>query len=505
MADDIVRVADQDGPEEPAGPAPPAASAALAAAVTPVPGPERREGVFTRGSILRHVLVMTLTSAVGIMALFVVDLLSLLYVARLGQTEATAAVGYATQVLFYAASVNIGLTIGVSALVSRALGAGDRERARRICASGLVFTLVIGAGVAGAMMVDLPGLLSLLGAEGEIKRIATRFLWITLPANVPFALGMVLSGALRAVGDARRAMYVTLIGAILTGAIDPVLIFGLHFGVYGAAMSTVVARFVFLLVGGWGVVRVHNLLGRPSRQGLATDLRPLLGIALPAIATNLATPVGNSYVLYVFSRYGSQAIAATTVTDRLVPVAFGVLFALTGAVGPILGQNLGARRYDRMRRTLTVSFVLVGSYVLVTWGLLWLAAPTILKLFAATGDAARYILFFCHAGVAAWMFLGFLFVANAAFNNLGFPWLSLLFNWGRATLGTIPFVTLGAASGGVIGGQLGIVAGAAIFGTAALATAYLVAGRLAKGVAVPYGPSRAIAPEPAVPSRRSVG
>jgi len=82
--------------------------------------------------------------------------------------------------------------------------------------------------------------------------------------------------------------------------------------------------------------------------------------------------------------------------------------------------------------------------------------------------------------VSAWLFIGFLFVANASFNNLGYPFLSLLFNWGRATLGTIPFATIGAAYGGVEGGQLGIAFGAMIFGTSALITAYGVSGRLAK-------------------------
>lgn len=425
---------------------------------------------------------MTGTSTVGVMAIFVVDLLSLLYVSRLHDTTLTAAVGYATQILFYPVSINIGLTIAVSALVSRALGAGTRERARRLAASGVLYSVAISILVAVAAVAEARPLLAGLGATGAPLDVATRFLEITLPANVPLAAGMALSGVLRAVGDARRAMYVTLAGGIVTGIVDPILIFGLHFGVYGAAISTVIARFVFLVVGYHGAVRVHDLVGRPTWASLRGDLRPVFGIALPAIATNLATPVGNSYVLHLFSRFGAAAIAATTVTDRVVPVAFGVLFALSGAVGPILGQNLGAERFDRVNRTLSTSFLLVAGYVLTTWAVLYAASPLLLALFDPTPESARYIVFFCTWGVSAWLFIGFLFIANASFNNLGFPWLSLLFNWGRATLGTIPFVTLGAAYGGVEGGQLGIAGGAALFGVAALVTAYRVTGRLAKRV-----------------------
>jgi putative MATE family efflux protein len=446
----------------------------------PSPPPPLPRGRFTAGSILRHVLVMTGTSTVGIMAIFVVDFLSLLYVSRLKDTTLTAAVGYATQILFYPVSINIGLTIGITALVSRALGAGDRHGARRLAASGLLYGLLVSVVVAAGMLAFVRPILEALGARGDLLRVAETFLDITLPANVPLAAGMVLSGILRATGDARRAMYVTLTGGIVTGIVDPILIFGLHLGVYGAAISTVIARLVFLGVGTYGVVRIHDLLGRPTRIGLARDLLPVAGIALPAIATNLATPVGNSYVLHLFSRFGQDAIAATTITDRVVPVAFAVLFALSGAVGPILGQNLGARKLDRVSATLTVSFVLTTVYVLAVWGILRSAAPLLLLVFAPPPEAARLIVFFCSYGISAWLFIGMLFVANAAFNNLGFPWLSLLFNWGRATLGTIPFATLGVSLGGVEGGQLGIAGGAAIFGLGALGTAYVVTGRLAK-------------------------
>jgi putative MATE family efflux protein len=440
------------------------------------PAPFR--GVFTQGSILRHVLVMTGTSTIGVMAIFVVDFLSLLYVSRLQQTDLTAAVGFATQILFYPVAVNIGLSIGVTALVARAIGAGDRARARRLAASGLSIATAFSIAVTIAAMAAAHPALTALGAEGHLREVAESFLRITLPAHVPFAAGIVMSGILRATGDARRAMYVTLAGALVTGIADPILIFGLHMGVYGAAISTVLARFVFLGVGHHGAVRVHDMIARPRWSDVRRDFRPVMAIALPAMATNLATPVANSYVLHVFSRFGQAAIAATTITDRVVPVAFGVLFALSGAVGPILAQNLGCGQFDRVNETLNRSFSLVAIYVVSVWALLWLAAPLVVVLFGVTPESARYVIFFCHYGVSAWLFVGLLFIANASFNNLGFPVLSIVFNWGRATLGTLPFVTLGAAYGGVEGGQIGIAVGAAIFGLAALVTAYSVTARL---------------------------
>ena len=204
-----------------------------------------------------------------------------------------------------------------------------------------------------------------------------------------------------------------------------------------------------------------------------------MAIGFPAIMANLATPVGSAYTIRVFSDIGEAAIAAGAIIDRVTPVAFGVIFALTGSIGPIIGQNFGARQMGRVKRALTNSFILSIGYVLFAWGLLALAAPWLIFAFDAKGESAAYVTFYCQYGVVAWLFLACLFVANTAFNNLGFPVLTMVFNWGRATLGTIPFVTMGARYGGVQGGLIGIALGCAVFGLIAVASAYAATARLA--------------------------
>lgn len=433
---------------------------------------------------MRHVAVMTATGAVGLMAIFVVDLLSLLYVSRLGDQSLKAAVGYASQVLFLAVAVNIGLTIAVAATVSRALGAGDRPAARRLAASGLAISGLVATAMALGLVFFRGQILEHgLHAQGRAGEIAYRFLAITLPANVPLALGMGLAAVLRATGDARRAMYVTLAGGAVTALTDPLLIFGFGLGVYGAAWATVISRLVFLGVGAYGAIGVHDLVGRPGWRALRRDLRPILSIGLPAVLTNLATPAAAIYITRVISDFGEAGVAAVATTDRLIPVAFGAIFALTASIGPILGQNLGAKLIYRVRRALTNSFLLSVGYVLVAWAVLFVASPAINWAFDAHGDNARLVTFFCSYGVSAWLFMACLFVANTAFNNLGFPLLATLFNWGRATLGTIPFVAVGANLGGpehgVEGAMLGAAAGAAVFGVGAVYAAYRVTARLA--------------------------
>ncbi len=430
---------------------------------------------------MRHVAVMTATGAIGLMAVFSVDLLSLFWVSRLGDQAFKAAVGYVGLATFFAMSITIGLTIAASATVSRAIGAGDRPRGRRLAASSLTIAAIASILVTAVMFVFRDwALIHVVHASGEPLAVASKFLAVTLPANVPMALGFVMSGLLRAVGDARRAMYVTLSGAIVTAVLDPTLIFGLGLGVYGAAWATVASRLVFLMVGWRGSVIVHDIVARPSLRAARRDFGPIMAIGFPAIMANLATPVGSAYTVRVFSDIGEAAIAAGAIIDRVTPVAFAVIFALTGSVGPIIGQNYGARLMARVQRTLTDAFVLSVGYVIVAWAALALAAPLIVAAFDAAGDSAAYVTFYCRWGVVAWLFLACLFVANTAFNNLGFPILSMVFNWGRATLGTIPFVTLGVRYGGVQGGLIGVALGCAVFGVIGVAAAYGTTARLAR-------------------------
>jgi putative MATE family efflux protein len=450
-----------------------------------------QQAVFVSGSTLRHVAVMTGAASVGLIAIFVVDFLSLLYVSRLGRPEATAGVGYATIVLYLMVSFNVGLMIAVTALTARALGAGDREGARRLAGSTLAATTICGLGLSLVMLPLLPWLLPQLGAHGESLAVATSFLWITLPSNALMALGMGLSGVLRAVGDARRAMYVTLAGGIVTAGLDPLLIFGLGLGPDGAAWATVLSRLVFLAVGFQGALRVHRMIARPSLAALRRDVRPTFAIAAPAILTNLANPIANACFFGIIARFGDQVIAASAIIDRLVPVAFGVLFALSGAVGPILAQYWGAQRYDRMRRALTDSVGFAAAYVAIAGLLLALLRHQIAALFGTGGETAELVAFFCLIAGPMWLFVGALFVANAAFNNLGMPFYSTLFSWGRATLGTVPLAWLGAQYAGPKGALAGAALGAVLFGMAALVTAYRGIARLEDGAQALARPSLA--------------
>lgn len=444
---------------------------------------------YTTGSTMRHVLVLASTSSIGLVAIFLVDFLNLFYISLLRDPSLTAAVGYASALVYFYVSVSVGIMIAATALVSRALGADDRPHAREVAGSALAWlTLVIG----GATLASLPfvrPILGVLGATGETLDTAALFTFIVLPTTPLLGLGMCATGLLRAVGDAKRAMYTTLwFGGIIL-VLDPLLILGVGLGVPGAAIATAIARIGMVGYGLVTLVRIHDLIARPSLGLMRRDFLPLARIGAPAILTNIATPVGNGYMTAAIAAYGDAAVAGWTIISRLVPVAFGGLFALSGAVGPVVGQNFGAGLFERVRGALNDSLKVSTIYVIVVSAILLVAQHGIVAAFGASGEAADLVLLFCRWLAITFIFAGGLYVSNAAFNNLNYPALSTVLNWGRATLGTVPFVIAGAWLAGSAGALAGFFIGGIPFGIVAMIFAYRIVSRLGREATLPARPA----------------
>lgn len=434
---------------------------------------------FVTGSLMRHIAVMAGTGAIGLVAIFAVDLINLLYISLLGEQAIAAAIGFAGVVGFFHLSIYIGVMIGMVATLSRRIGARQMDEARALASSAMAWVVLLSLLLSGLNLLFLDPALRLLGAEGRVLELAHGFLLITLPSTVLLGVGMACTALLRSVGDARRSMLVTLLPAVVTAVLDPLFIFGLDLGLTGAALVLLIARCVLVGVGLYGAVRVHKLLAPLQRSRMLADARTLGAVTGPAVLTNLATPVGTAFVTHSIAGFGASAVAGQATIERLTPVAFGVIYSLSGAVGPVLGQNLGAKQFDRVRQGLRASLAFMVLAVLTGWLLLALLQTPLVRLFSLDGTAAAMVHAFCSWIAGSFLFMGALFVANAAFNNLGRPLWSTGFNWARATLGTIPFAWWGAHYGPVevLAGQ---AAGAALFGSLAMLAAFRLTARLGR-------------------------
>jgi putative MATE family efflux protein len=445
-----------------------------AAALPPLPP------LFVTGSILRHILVMTGTSAVGLMAIFAGDFANILFLGLLRDQQVLAAAGYASTILFFMISAGVGMAIAVTALVAPALGVCDAARARRLSTHAVAFAAAATMLMGTALWLASPLLLSRLGAGGRTLALALDFLHIVLPSLPLLSVAMCASAVLRSAGDPRRAMYITLSGAAAAVALDALFILWLGLGIHGAALSAFISHAVMLAVGWWSVVRVHGLLGSPHWRLLGRDVWAIARFAVPAVLTQLATPAGGAILTAAMSQFGHGAVAGWTVIARIIPIAFGAIFSLSASVGPIIGQNYGAREFGRVRATLSIGLGLAAAITAAAWLVLALAAPALVAAFNATGEAAALIALFCRWLAPLFVFTGTLFVCNAACNTLGRPHYATALNWGRATFGTVPFVILGSYWGAE-GVLLGSMAGGIAFGLAAVVVVQRLISRLEMG------------------------
>lgn len=424
----------------------------------------RAPAKFVVGSLLRHILVMSGAGGVGLGAIFLSDLANIAFLSLLDDQAVLAAVGYASSILFLMIGTGIGLSIASTTLVSRALGEGRRLRACRFSVNAHIANFVAGLAAAALIYFAIPWFLTLFGATGRTHDLAARYLYILVPSIPVLTLAMTSAAVLRSIGDARRAMNITLYGAIINTILDPIFIIVMGLGIEGAAWATVIARIVFMLVGLYGVIGVHGLVARPRLPTLLVDIPAMASIAVPAILTNVATPVSNAYVTAAIATHGDDAVAGWAIIGRILPVAFGTIYALSSSIGPIIGQNYGAREGDRVRQTFRLALAVNGAFTLAAWIVLALLSAHLVRLFGATGDAAALINLFNYWLAPLFAFMGALFVANAVFNTLDFPHYATLLNWGRATLGTIPVVHLGSSLAGAEGALAGHMVGGILFG-----------------------------------------
>lgn len=423
---------------------------------------------FVEGNLFRHVAVMSLTNSVGLMAVFLVDLINMIYIAWLGREELAAAIGYAGAVLFFTTSFGIGMSIAVGVLVSRAVGARDPAAAREKATTGMVLNIVLGGFFAAAVWLALDPISRALGASGVTLDLTEHYLAIVIPSQPLLMVGMIGGAILRSHADARRAMMMTVWGAVATAVLDPILIFGLGWELTGAALASVAARVVIAGYALQAIIRFHGGFDRITPRQVVADAGPVLALALPAVLTQVATPVGQAIITRMTAAYGEAAVAGMAIAGRLTPVAFGVIFAMTGAIGPIIGQNVGAGRMDRVRRAFWDALIFTGLVILVVSAVLFLLRAPIANLFRAEGLTRELVYLFCGPLALLWFFNGVIFVANAACNNLGRPFWSTLVNWGRHTIGTVPFalwlggvwgaqgVLIGQSVGGILFGLLSV-------------------------------------------------
>ncbi|WP_040389234.1 MATE family efflux transporter [Cardiobacterium valvarum] len=415
------------------------------------------KAVFAEGGLWRHLLSMTAARSVGIMATFVVDFVDVLFISRLGDARLVAAVGFSAASLFFIRAIAIALGIATTALVAQAVGSGSGRRAARYAFNLSLLSFVLMATIAATVWLGRGTVLSWVGASGETRHFASGYLGIVLIGLPLLALGNCGTATLFALGSARLAMLVSLSATLTQAVLDPVFIFVLGWGLHGAALAAVCAQAVMAAVAWYCLLCRYRLRAPLAPRLLAADIPAIAAIAFPAMLTNLTSPIATAYAARSMAQFGDAAASSFAVIMRLVPLGFALLFSLSAAVAPIVGQNAGAARFDRVRETLYNALVFNFAVTAAVCLLLFAARDTLPGWFTLSGEAAALLRYFCSGIALLYGCKGMIFFMNAAYNNLGRPFYATAANLACLTCGSLPLITLGGhyfGARGVISGQM---------------------------------------------------
>ena len=401
----------------------------------------------TVGPVSGSILSMMLPMALGILVMIGNGLVDAYFIGQLGYAQ-LAAVSYAFPVWFVAAGIVMGLGTGTSSVLSRFIGAGDTKSVKQIATHSMILAVLAGAVVTAIGLVSIESLFGLLGANKEtmpyVKSYMTIYYWGSLFLGIPF----IGNSILRANGDAKTPSLLVAFSAIVNAVLDPILIFGWfgfpEMGVAGAALASVISTVAFLLASLWVLIFRDNLLTSIgySLSSMISSWKQVLHVGLPAIASNLIAPVSSALVTALVSTYGQEAVAAYGLAGRIEALVIVLLMALGGATAPYVGQNYGAKKFDRLVDGFKFSARFALFYSIFCILLLYFISSTILGVFTDNEDVIRLAmiqLMICPWGYG---FLGIASICNGSFNAFARPLPAMTISISRTLVIYVPLAYL---------------------------------------------------------------
>lgn len=313
-------------------------------------------------------------------------------------THATAAVGATTTVNWLINGTVSAIGVGFLSYISKACGAGDRDRAKRAAAQAVLVTLVVGIGftvLALALSTRVP---VWMRADPSIQELASQYFFVMYTPMLARSAILLFGNLFRAVGDSKTPMRVGLMVNLINVAGNLLLIYptrvwhgltlyGAGWGVVGAAAASAAAYFV------GGIVITVALWRHPriSPRGFSLKpesaiLRPCLQVALPNALQRFATSLGYVAFAAMVNSLGETATAAHTIANTVESAFYVPGYGMQMAAATLAGNALGAGEHKKINHLAGMLLTLEVAMMVVSGGLLFLFAPNMMGLFSA--DAA---------------------------------------------------------------------------------------------------------------------
>lgn len=449
--------------------------------------PHKPRGNLTQGPLGAHLVKLAGPMTWGIMMIISFQLVDTFYVAQLG-TEALAALTFTFPVTFFIFSFIMGFSIAMSSVASRLIGGGDEDLVRRVTTHGLLLVFALGVllSVLGYNFMD--EIFRAMGAHEELIPHIHDYMSIWFFGAITITLPMVSNSAMRATGDAITPAFIMTIVALINVVLDPLLIFGL-FGfprleLQGAAIATVFANAIAMLTGLYIVYAKKHMISLhylADLHAFGNSAKRLLFIALPAGITNSIQPVVNAFVITLLATNGPEVVAAFGITSRIEAFAFVILMGLSVGMGPIIGQNFGAKNHARVKETLFLAIRFSILWSLCVAVILALGGASIAGIFSYDEAVIKTATLFFWIVPFSYIFSNLLRGWASAFNAMGKPQISFAMVIFEMIALMLPAVWIGHIYGGATGIFIAIAAVNTIAGAASHLTGrYVLRNMIAK-------------------------
>lgn len=378
------------------------------------------------GPIGKTLAKMTIAMTLGMVGMVAFNLVDTFFVGRLG-TEQLAALSFTFPVVLVITSIALGLGFGASAVISRAIGEGDQHKVQRLTTDSLLLAFIIVIAFVTIGQFTIEPLFKALGATPIILpyiKIYMRIWYLGMPFVV---VPMVGNNAIRATGDAKTPSIIMLIAVCVNSVLDPLLIFGIgpfpELGIKGAALATIFSRFTTFSVALWVLAKREKMIAIeiPKMSEVLRSWKQVLYIGLPIAGSRIIVPVTIGIITRLVSNYGVEAVAGFGVSSRIEFFSLAVIHALSSVLGPFIGQNLGAKKFDRVTASINMSYKFSIIWEIAIWILLYILRYPIAGLFNQDPEVISTIALYLMIVPAGYALQGIFLLSTTSLNVMHKP------------------------------------------------------------------------------------
>lgn len=421
------------------------------------PLPYSNKGDLTSGSVRKHLTRLTVPMIWGMLAIIAVQLADTYYIGLMKDTDVLAGISLTFPVTMTLSHLLFGVNIAMSSIISRLIGENKKDDAKIIALHGIMTAFMVSAIIALASYAFLEPLFTALGADEHSWPTVAAYMPIWLAASVVLSVPVNGNSAIRAHGDTFTTALVMTTAAIVNLILDPILIFGWfgfpELGVQGAAIATLIGYSCSLVLGLYFVVFKKKLI---ATDGLHLDqykasLKRLAVIAIPAGIANIIQPATSAIILAVLATHGNAAVAAMGIVGRIEAMAMLVIIALALGMAPIIGQNWGAAKHDRVDQTINDAFLFNFIWSIFVAILLGLFAKGVAGEFTDDPAVIDYAALFFWIVPISYAFGNLVFGWSSIFNAMGMPQRAFFMILMKCLVITIPAIFIGDWIYGITG------------------------------------------------------